>query len=160
MIKNSVVLSALFLLLASCSLSKEIKQQRNTINGTWILNDVSYEGDGSNYKAKLFNDADSFCFEGSSWYFFENNSTGSYTINSSTGACPSGVRNIRWSVLDDPSGANRLQFKYIDEKKKDVYGRVGYGMDIISLTSTSMTLKSNVNVEGERVGIIYTFNKQ
>ncbi|MBC6998373.1 lipocalin family protein [Cytophaga sp. FL35] len=157
--KNSIVLGALFLMLASCSLSKEIREQRDTINGTWILQDVSFEQEGD-FKAKLFNDADAFCFEGSSWYFFENNSTGSYTINGNSGACPTGTRNIRWSVQEDPSGANRLQFKYIDEKKNDLYGRTGYGMDIVSLSSGSMTLKSNVNANGEMVSVIYSFNKQ
>ncbi|AYN68131.1 hypothetical protein D1013_12485 [Euzebyella marina] len=160
MIKNSWVLGALFLVLTSCSLSKEVRQQRDTINGTWVLNDVSYEGEQGDYKAKLFNDADAYCFEGSTWYFLENNSTGNYNINSSTGACPSGVRNIRWSVVENEAGADRLQFKYIDEKKKDINGRTGYGMDIVSLSSASMTLKSNVNVNGSPIAVVYTFNKQ
>lgn len=160
MAKNSIVLGALVLLLASCSLSKEVKQQRKTINGTWILDDVSYAGSEGVFKSILFNDAEAFCFEGSIWYFLENNSTGSYTINSATGACPAGTRNIRWSVAEDPSGNDRLQFKYIDEKKKDIYGATGYGMEITSLSSSHMTLQSRVNVDGEPVSVVYELTKQ
>ena len=160
MMKNSMVLGALFLLLFSCSLSKEVREQRKTINGTWTLQNVSYADAEGDFKAKLFDDADAFCFEGSTWYFLENNSTGSYTINSNTAACPAGTRNIRWSVAEDPSGDDRLQFKFIDEKKKDIYGRTGYGMDIKSLTSSQMTLQSRVTVDGAPVSVMYEFTKQ
>ncbi|SIS70698.1 Lipocalin-like domain-containing protein [Zobellia uliginosa] len=160
MIKNSVLMLALALVVASCSLSKEVREQRKTINGTWLLEDVGYEGDGGSFKSMLFNDANGFCFEGSKWSFLENNSTGSYTIPTSNSICPGGARNIRWSVLENENGNDKLQFKFIDEKKKDLYGRTGYRLEILSLSDSQMRLKSDVNVDGSPVSVIYNFVKQ
>ncbi|WP_276166784.1 lipocalin family protein [Zobellia alginiliquefaciens] len=160
MIKNSVLMLALAVVVSSCSLSKNVREERKTINGNWVLENVGYESNGGSFKSMLFNDANGFCFEGSTWYFLENNSTGSYTIPTSNSVCPGGVRNIRWSVLENENGNDKLQFKYIDEKKKDIYGRTGYRLEIVSLSPSQMTLKSDVNVDGSPVSVVYKFSKQ
>ncbi|MDO6820178.1 lipocalin family protein [Zobellia sp. 1_MG-2023] len=160
MMKNSIALFVCALVLTSCSLSKNVREQRKTINGNWVLENVGYEASEGSFKSMLFNDANGFCFEGSTWYFLENNSTGSYTIPTSNSACAGGVRNIRWSVLENENGNDQLQFKYIDEKKKDLYGRTGYRLEILSLTPSQMTLKSDVNVDGSPVSVVYNFTKQ
>ncbi|MBT2160568.1 lipocalin-like domain-containing protein [Zobellia barbeyronii] len=160
MIKNSVVMLALALILGSCSISKEVRNERKTINGNWVLEHVGYEGSEGSFKSMLFEDANGFCFEGSTWYFLENNSTGSYAIPTDNSVCAGGVRNIRWSVLENENGNDKLQFKYIDEKKKDIYGKVGYRLEILSLNESQMTLKSDVNVDGSPVSVVYKFSKQ
>ena len=155
--KKSILVVVVFALMASsCSVSKAARAQRNLLSGSWTLNNISYENNAGNFQATLFNDAKDICFEGSGWFFRDNNSTGRYTINQST-LCTGGDRFIRWSVVD--GSPNQLQFKFIDEKLKDISGGTGYKLNISELTVQSMTLKSNVTVEGERITVVYEFTK-
>ena len=156
--KKSILVVVVFALMASsCSVSKAARAQRNLLSGSWTLNNISYENNAGNFQATLFNDAKDICFEGSGWFFRDNNSTGRYTINQST-LCTGGDRFIRWSVVD--GSPNQLQFKFIDEKLKDISGGTGYKLNITELTAQSMTLKSNVTVEGERITVVYEFTKR
>ncbi|WP_411030649.1 lipocalin family protein [Spongiimicrobium sp. 3-5] len=154
-----LLLSATVFLAASCSVSKSARGQRNLLSGTWSLNDISYENNTGNFKSVIFNDAEDICFEGSEWFFRDNNSTGRYTIQNST-LCSGGDRYIRWSVVERAESYNsQLQFKFIDDKRKDVSG-LGYRLTIANLTETAMTLKSNVSVDGEPLTIVYQFTKK
>ncbi len=160
MLKKSLILLAIGAVLSSCGISKEVRDQRNLLSGTWILNDVRYENNTGMFKAVLFNDADAICFEGSNWFFRDNNSTGRYTIKQGS-LCQGGDRFIRWSVVSNPSNyTNQLQFKFIDEKRKDVSGGLGYRLNIAELTAAEMTLKSNVTVDGKNLTLVYEFTKQ
>lgn len=153
-----ILLCGLFLY--SCSISKAVRDQRNTISGTWNLDNIAYENASGSFKAVLFNDADAVCFEGSEWYFRDNNSTGRYTLTDGS-LCSGGDRYIRWSVVEQPqSYSNQLQFKFIDDRRKDVSGGLGYRLNIVSLSSQSMTLKSNTVVDGETVTVVYEFTKK
>lgn len=157
--KTFLCLMALSFLISSCSVSKGARNQRNLISGTWTLNDVSFENNEGTFKAVVFNDADVICFEGSKWFFRDNNSTGKYTIKDGS-LCSGGERFIRWSVQERAENYNgQLQFKFIDEKLKDISGGVGYKLTIANLTAQQMTLKSNVSVDGEPVTIVYEFTK-
>lgn len=144
-------------LASSCSVSKAARNQQNVLSGTWILNDISYENSTGNLQSVLFNDAKDICFEGSNWFFRNNNSTGRYTLSESS-LCTGGDRYIRWSVID--GSPNRLQFKRIDEKNKDISNGQGYRLNISSLTENEMTLKSNASVGEDRVTIVYQFSKK
>lgn len=155
--KPFILLIAAAMMASSCSVSKAARDQRNLLSGTWILNDISYENATGNFSSVLFNDAKDICFEGSDWFFRDNNSTGRYTIAPST-LCQGGDRYIRWSVID--GSPNRLQFKPIDEKNKDISGGLGYRLNITSLTANEMTLKSNASVGADRVTIVYQFSKK
>jgi len=157
--KSILVIFVIATVLAvSCSVSKSAKTQRGLINGVWILNSISYEGNTGNFKSVLFNDAEDICFEGSEWSFLNNNSTGKYTIKNSS-LCLGGDRLIRWSVYESENQLSQLQFKYIDEKKKDISG-AGYRLNITNLTEQYMTLKSNVSVDGEPISVVYSFTKK
>lgn len=155
--KSILVLAAFIMMAAACSVSKEARGQRNTLSGSWTLDNIRYENNTGNFQSTLFNDAKDICFEGSGWFFRDNNSTGRYTINAST-LCSGGDRFIRWSVVD--GSPNQLQFKFIDEKLKDIAGGRGYRLNIASLTAQEMTLKSNVSVDGETVTVVYEFTKR
>lgn len=156
MMKKYLLLFGIALSILSCSLSKANKTSRKTINGTWTLNDVSYENAG-HYKSTLFNDAQGICFEGSEWFFRENNSTGHYSLLNAS-QCDSNFRYIRWSVVEGTP--NQLQFKFTDEKKKDLTGS-GYRLIISSLSDQEMTLKNNViSEEGNQVTLVYKFTKK
>ncbi len=160
MLKKSLILIISGLFLASCGISKEVGDQRNMLSGTWILDDVRYENNQGMFKAVVFNDADAICFEGSNWFFRDNNSTGRYTIQQGS-LCQGGDRFIRWSVVSNPANyTNQLQFKFIDEKRNDVSGGLGYRLNIAQLTDTQMTLKSNVTVDNKPVTVVYEFTKQ
>lgn len=156
--KSSLLVVAIALLFSSCSISKPVRDQRNLLSGTWTLDDVSYENGSGNFKSVIFNDAEDICFEGSNWFFRDNNSTGRYTIAASS-LCQGGDRYIRWSVIENPeSYSSQLQFKLIDEKNKDLSGK-GYRLTISSLTASDMVLKSNVTVDGKVINVVYKFSK-
>lgn len=145
--------------LASCSVSKSARTQRNIISGTWILNNIDYQNNSGAFSSVLFGDAKDICFEGSQWYFRDNNSTGRYTIKQGS-LCQGGDRFIRWSVIEPENSVSQLQFKFIDEKRNDVSGGYGYRLNITNITETQMTLTSNVAVDGENVTVVYEFSKQ
>jgi hypothetical protein len=135
-----------------------MREDRKMVDGTWTLDNVGYEGSEGDFKAQLFDDADAVCFEGSTWFFRNNNSTGSYTIPSGS-LCSGGERNIRWSIIENQGGGEQLQFKFIDEKKNDIYGRTGYRLDLVSLSPSEMTLSSDVTVDGSPVSVIFEFSR-
>ncbi|MEM7486421.1 MAG: lipocalin family protein [Bacteroidota bacterium] len=161
MVKQTFLFLALAtFLLTSCSVSKNARTQRNLFSGSWTLNNVSYENNTGNFKSVIFNDAEDICFEGSDWFFRDNNSTGRYTISSST-LCQGGDRFFRWSVVEPSQNySSQLQFKFIDEKRKDISGGFGYRLNIANINEQAMTLKSNVSVDGQPVTIVYEFTKK
>ncbi|WP_435625774.1 lipocalin family protein [Flagellimonas sp.] len=161
MSKKAFLLAAAFgLLLMSCSVSKSARTQRNLFSGSWTLDDISYENNTGTFKSVIFNDAEDICFEGSDWFFRDNNSTGRYTISQSS-LCQGGDRFFRWSVVEPSQNySSQLQFKFIDEKRKDISGGFGYRLNISSLTEQAMTLRSNVSVDGQPVTIVYQFSKK
>ena len=71
--KLILLLGIVLIYTASCSVSQANKTYRNTVDGYWTLNNISFENAGA-FKATLFNDAEAICFEGSEWFFRENNS--------------------------------------------------------------------------------------
>ncbi|MFX0556921.1 lipocalin family protein [Maribacter sp. CXY002] len=158
--KLILFLGVFAMMLSSCSVSKDARSKRNLLSGTWSLNNVSFENNTGNFKAVLFNDVEDICLEGSEWFFRDNNSTGRYTISPST-LCNGGDRYIRWSVVERAENyTSQLQFKFIDEKNKDISGGLGYRLNIESLTEQEMILKSNVNVDGQPVTVVYEFTKK
>lgn len=154
-----ICMLALISIISSCSVSKSARQQRNLLSGSWILNDVSYENNQGSFKSVIFGDAQDICFEGSDWFFRDNNSTGRYTIKQGS-LCQGGDRFIRWSVVEPADRLSQLQFKFIDDKRKDVSGGRGYRLDIANLNEQTMTLKSNVSVDGQAVTIVYEFTRK
>lgn len=158
--KTKLGLPILFvgILVASCSATKSVRTQRNLVNGNWELQDVSYENNEGSFQATLFGDAKAICFEGSDWFFRNNNSTGQYTLQNGS-LCQGGDRLIRWSIIEPADRLSQLQFKFIDERKKDITGS-GYRLDIANLNEQNMTLKSNVTVDGEPITVVYEFTRK
>ncbi|MBT8280413.1 MAG: lipocalin family protein, partial [Muriicola sp.] len=155
MLKRSLVLFILGIFAISCGVSKDIRVQRNLLSGSWTLDDVRFENNTGMFKAVVFDDADAICFEGSNWFFRDNNSTGRYTIKEGS-LCEGGDRFIRWSVIKNPADyTSQLQFKFIDDKRKDISGGLGYRLNITELTAGEMTLKSNVTVDAKPITIVY-----
>jgi len=153
--KLILLLGIVLIYTTSCSISQANKTYRNTVNGYWTLNNISFENAGA-FKATLFNDAEAICFEGSEWFFRANNSTGQYNLKSAS-ICDSSTRYIRWSIVE--GSPNQLQFKFTDEKKNDLTGS-GYRLNISTLSEQQMVLKSNTMANGENVTIVYEFTKK
>lgn len=148
------------LLFTSCAVSKSVRMQQNLLSGSWTLNHISYEDNDGIFTAVFFNDVRDTCFEGSDWFFQNNNNTGRYTITQSS-LCRGGDRFFRWSVVDpEQSNTSQLQFKFIDEKLNDISSGFGYRLNIVTLNEQSMTLKSTASVEGEPITIVYEFTKK
>ena len=147
-------------LLSGCSISKSVRNQRNLISGSWTLENINYENNTGTFSANLFQDAKAICFEGSDWFFRDNNSTGRYTISEGS-LCQGGDRFIRWSVIERPENyTSQFQFKFIDEKLKDIGGGQGFRLNIEKLTANEMVLKQNVMVEGAPITLVYEFAKK
>ena len=159
--KNKFILLLLSaLILGACTTTKSVRSQRNLFSGTWSLDNIRYENNTGNFQSVLFNDAKDICFEGSEWFFRDNNSTGRYTIKEGS-LCQGGDRRIRWSVVEPQQNySSQLQFKFIDENYKDISGGVGYRLNIASLSEQQMVLKSNTTVDGELITIVYEFSKK
>lgn len=155
--KKMMILTAIIAFWStSCSLTKENKLYRSTLNGNWELTEVSYEGAEGKFTSVLFKDAAAECFEGSTWSFNSNTSLGYYSIPQ-TQECVAGQRNIRWSVYE-ANGLQQLQFKFVDEKRKNI-NDYGFRLNIDYLDDTTMKLHSNVNVEETPVKVVYQFRK-
>lgn len=145
-------------ILTSCSVSKAARQDRTVLSGNWILNSVSYQGGQGKFESVLFNDSDANCFEGSTWFFRNNNSTGSYILGNGSN-CDGAERFIRWSVVERLGMSSQLQFKFIDGKYRDISGGLGYRLDIEQLTDQELRLTSDVTVEGQPLTVVYEFTK-
>ncbi|ALM07014.1 hypothetical protein SB49_03745 [Sediminicola sp. YIK13] len=157
--KIILMLALAALIMTSCSVTKEVRSQRNMLSGTWSLNTISYENNTGTFSSLLFNDTKDICFKNSEWFFRDNNSTGRYTIPSGS-LCSGGDRYIKWSVVNREGLPNQLQFKSINAKNKDISGGFGYRLDIVSLTPQAMTLKSDVSVNGSPVTVVYNYTKK
>ena len=146
--------------LSACSVSKEAKSIKKTINGDWILQTINVEGINSKFKAKVFNEADFNCFIGSNWHFVSNNSMGSYTIPATTTGCDAITRNIRWSVYEPKGAEKEFQFKRLDEKKNPMDDNNGFRLSVGSISDNSMQLRSAITFEGKPGTFVYNFVKK
>lgn len=156
--KNLAILSLIMLVMTSCSLSKQEKTARKTIDGTWTLTKVTYDSPGT-FNATLFDDTTASCFEGSQWFFRSNNSTGTYNIINAD--CPTGDRNIRWSATEIGKNTGNYDFtmKFTDEKKTDIQKNTGYRMSLNYLDDNAMKLTQTINFEGKPFKINLNFSR-
>lgn len=149
-------------ILFSCSSSKKSANEinRNDLKGTWILENITYEGLPQNQKLKLtlLDEGTEDCLKGSTW-IFPNNGNGSYSITQNKQGCTSGERNIVWSYREG-NGQNIFQYKKLTGgvKAKDITD--GYKFNIVSVTGTNLLLNSKVLFEGNTISINYSFTKQ
>jgi hypothetical protein len=153
---------SLFLILDSCSLPKKSANNinRNDLKGTWILENISFEGlpENQKFKLTLLDEGSEECLKGSSWTF-PNNGNGSYTITQNRTGCTTGERNIVWSHRVE-NGQDILQYKKLTGgvKAKDI--TEGYKFNIVSVTVTRLQLSSKIFFEGNSVSVNYVLAKK
>ena len=143
----------------SCSVSKEARSIKKTINGNWILQTVTVEGITGVVKTTVFNEADLSCFIGSEWNFISNNSMGSYSLVDKSKNCTPVKRFIRWSIYEPENAAKEFQFKRLDDKKNAMDNGDGYRLTVTEHTDNTFKLRSNMVFEGKASAIIYNFVK-
>ena len=150
------------IIIASCSSSKKsiATAKRDDVKGTWVLDNITYNGlpQGQKVKLTLLDEGDENCLKGSTWVF-PNNGNGSYTISQNATGCTAGERNIVWSYRLE-NGQTILQYKRLPGgvKAKDI--SEGYKFNIVSATDANLSLRSNVAFEGNTISINYSFSKK
>jgi hypothetical protein len=158
---KNLIFGGLILLgiLNSCSsTSKMTADSEKLMRGDWTITDVAVDGiDESAVKITVFDEADSNCFEGSSWHLVQNNASGNYTLNGG-GDCPGVTTKIKWFVTED-NGQMYFNFKkiYEGEKPKNVVD--GYKLRVTSNTGSNIILAQDLMFEGKPVSVFYTFQK-
>ncbi|MEO5562200.1 MAG: lipocalin family protein [Chitinophagaceae bacterium] len=159
--RSLVPLFAGIILLGSCSSSKKTEStvSRSALKGTWTLNRISYEGLAASEKLRLtlLDEGNETCLTGSTWVF-PNNGYGSYTISKNSTGCVPGQKNIIWSYRTE-ADQTFLQYKKLEGgvKAKDITD--GYKFKILSASSGSLELQSEISYEGKPVYINYSFSK-
>jgi hypothetical protein len=157
---TGITLSMLFALFffASCSVSKEARTFKNTIDGKWQLQTITTEGITGKVKAQILNEAELNCFIGSNWSFNQNNSLGTYSISQNAGECVAVTRTIRWSIYEAKDEPKLFQFKKLDNKLKPIEeGNAGYRFTILKLDAGTMQLRNDISFEGKPASFIYNF---
>lgn len=162
--KLCVLMSVLTLmvLLYACSGSKEARTSKKNIDGTWLLQGISFEGLSGKLKAQVLDEADYQCFENSTWKFNQNTSLGSYEIVKNGGSCVAKLQNFRWSIFEEKGMPIQVQFKKVDAKyyKPIDEAKSGYRLKITSVSKESMQLKSEILFEGKPAFLVYNFIKK
>ncbi|MEP7237608.1 MAG: hypothetical protein ABI685_07080 [Ferruginibacter sp.] len=149
----------LIITFSACSVSKEARTMKKTINGDWVLQTITTEGITGIVKTKIFNEAEFGCFIGSEWNFISNNSMGSYTLVDKSNECPQLKRFIRWSVYEPKDMPKEFQFKRLDDKKNAMDNGDGYRLTVSELDNNKMKLRSDIVFNGHAGAVIYNFVK-
>ena len=153
----SVLLISIILIVSSCSVSKEARELKNTINGNWQLQSVVTEGINGRFKATIFNEEDFNCFIGSTWHFEKHSGTGYYRIDQNQNECAAIQRNIRWSIFEAKDQPRLVQFKRLDNAGKELDGGNGYRFTVVSMTDKELKLRNDMQFEGKAVSFTYKF---
>ena len=143
----------------SSTTTKADKPSKKTLKGTWQITNIRFVGDKGLYKAFLFDQADSACFNGSEWVFIPNNGSGKYTLPGGSN-CEAVSNRIHWSFYEPGDGTYQFQMKYVDEKGKalDAANR-GYRSNIDELSEGTMVMRVATTYEGNPFDVIMTFSK-
>ena len=157
LVQFSFAVLAVTLILSACSPSKNAitgasNVSRGKFNGTWTLNNVSYDGIVQQAVQNVFDQAPPQDFVGSSWKL-TNSGNGIYTLQNGTS------QTIFWSVNNN-SGSNQLfQFKKLFQGDKAQKVAEGYQLVVAANDGSNMTLKSPIAVGDKTAYIIYSFTK-
>lgn len=144
--------------LVSCAGSKAVVDNETAMRGDWTITNVTVTGENPAYlEAKVFDEADYKCYEGSSWKLVQNNHSGHYTLNGGSN-CPSSAYNIKWFITEE-NGHLYFNFKRVYEGAKPKHVTDGYRMRLVNNTGSSFMLTQDLMFEGKPININYTFTK-
>ena len=126
---------------------------RGKFTGTWVVNNVTYEGLVENAVSTVFDEAKPSAFVGSTWKL-TNSGNGIYTLNSGVS------QTIFWSVNNTGANGQMFQFKKIFEGDKAKNVQQGYQLLVSSNDGSSMVLKTPVSIGSSTGYVVYSFSKQ
>ena len=143
--------------LESCSpktTSSTSVAKRGDVTGTWMLNNISFEGIPDLAVRGLFGENSYKCFIGSTWSL-TNSGNGSYSLPTSA-SCSAKTQSIFWSAS---TADETFQFKklYDGDKAKNVTD--GYRLVLANADENMLTVKSPVEYSGKTAYIILNFVK-
>ncbi len=153
----AAILCSSLMVLQSCSSTKSastVSLRRGNVTGTWVLNNITFEGLPAASVKSLFDEASYKCFIGSTWNL-TNSGNGTYALPG-TAECPARTQNIFWSVS---TADETFQFKklYDGDKAKNV--SEGYRIILSSATGDNLILKSPVEYGSSPAYIVLNFSK-
>ena len=154
----AAILCSSLMVLQSCSSTKGTSAsadlRRGRVTGTWILNNVTFDGIPSVAVKGLFDEASYKCFEGSTWRL-TNSGNGSYALPGGNG-CNAATQTIFWSVS---TADETFQFKKIYEGDKAKNVTTGYRLILAATTGDNLVLKSPVEYGNKTAYIVLNFSK-
>ncbi|MBB5436462.1 hypothetical protein HDC92_000126 [Pedobacter sp. AK017] len=128
--------------------------KRGNITGSWVLNDITFEGIPQSSVKSLFGEGSYTCFVGSTWRL-TNSGNGSYSLPGGTG-CAAKTQTIYWSAS---TKEDTFQFKKIYEGDKPKNVTEGYRMLLASTNGENMVIKTPVEYGSATAYIVLNFNK-
>ncbi len=128
--------------------------KRGDVIGTWMLNNISFEGIPDLAVRGLFGENSYKCFIGSTWSL-TNSGNGSYSLPTSA-SCSVKTQSIFWSAS---TADETFQFKklYVGDKAKNVTD--GYRLVLANADDNMLTVKSPVEYSGKTAYIVLNFVK-
>ncbi|MES2456221.1 MAG: lipocalin family protein [Bacteroidota bacterium] len=152
----AAILCSSLMVLQSCSPkgAAGTSVKRGDVTGTWVLNDITYEGISEARVKTLFDEGAPACFKGSTWKL-TNSGNGSYSL-AGGGACAAKTQTIFWSA--SPADQT-FQFKKLFEGDKAKNVNSGYRSVLASADGDNMVIKSPVENGSTPSYVVLTFVK-
>ncbi|TDQ12104.1 lipocalin family protein [Pedobacter metabolipauper] len=153
----AAILCSSLMVLQSCSpkgAAGTTSLKRGNVTGTWVLNDITFEGLPQSAVKSLFDEGSYTCFVGSTWSL-TNSGNGSYTLPGG-GTCAAKTQTIFWSA--SPADQT-FQFKKIFEGDKAKNVTSGYRLVLTSTDGSNMIVKSPVDYGSSPAYIVLNFTK-
>lgn len=145
-------------ILTSCAGSKTVVDSEKTMRGDWTISNVTVQGIDENLvNVKVLDEADSKCYEGSTWHLIQNNNSGNYSLNGA-GDCPMASSNIKWFVSEE-NGQVYFNFKRVYDGVKAKNVIAGYKLRVVSLNEQNMVLTQDLLFDGKPLNVVYAFTK-
>jgi len=142
--------------LQSCSSTKNAATvKRGNVTGTWVLNNISYEGIPSVAVKSFLGEASANCFNGSTWSL-TNSGNGSYILSGGSEGCVAKTQSIFWSA--SPADQT-FQYKKLEDGDKAKNVDQGYRLMLAAANGDTMTLKSPIEYGSSVAYVVLNFSK-
>jgi hypothetical protein len=156
----AAILCSSLMVLQSCSTPKGASSaaadlKRGRVTGTWVLNDITFDGIPPIAVRGLFDEPSYKCFVGSTWRL-TNSGNGSYALPGGGDGCIAKTQTIFWSVS---TGDGTFQFKKLYEGDKAKNVTSGYRLILSATTGDNLVLKSPITYGNTTAYIVMNFSK-
>ncbi|MFD0794822.1 hypothetical protein ACFQZX_14440 [Mucilaginibacter litoreus] len=159
--QSAIAVLAFTFIISACSTPQNttsggtsaVNVSRGKFVGTWVCNNVTYDGLVPGAVQNVFDQAAPAAFIGSTWKL-TNSGNGIYTLTNGQS------QTIFWSVFNGGSTGTQFQFKKLYEGDKAKNVQEGYRLNIGTISDTNMTLMSPIAIGSGTGYIVYSFTKQ